>query len=734
MPIKNLKNYLIGSVSIAGFFLSTLTTSLAETNHQLEDTQRDTRLSAMERVAQKNLGRDVAFKFHPYLFGLTGVRLDNFKISESESYFEEHRYLDPWAVRAESVDVRYNPFAILIGRISVKKFEMIRPQVQFSIDGLSRTNFDDLVERQKTNRFSNWFRTHHMSIQDMQLDIFSELLSAQPIRYQVEDINVDIRNLVKKKVAPINITAKTPGSATTNVDITGSIGPIVSIAKIEDSPMNIQFRVKDAPLDFELAKLPDELMKDKVYRRTLALPESGLGNIAFDFIGDSLNGLITTGEVALSDIVLASIDKQLRGIPFDVNMDIKTHLSLNSQITELEQFYIDVNGARITIDGKVTNIVDNPTANLTLDSTGLDLVKFHQIYPFIAVANEIKPVGGNAFLDFDIGGDRDSGYTVTGQVGLKSVKLASLDGKYKGQEIDAVIDLKEGIHYYNHQNEVVFNGIDLNIANTRFNISGNVANASQIERELTATIKSDAVDIKAVHDFFPFYDEYLPPNVEYGGNFSFSAQAKGTIDQGTITGKADLSELTFILPNFVNKQKQTPFDVDFSAKVNHLGEIEAGLTFQMEEGTLDQASIYLAAIRHLLGGERISAEAKRYLSTLDKETFKFAKSSGSVSSVDLETANVELNIQDLQAGNQRNVDMFLKGTVDISDFSLDLSGELIFPHDSFLSILAINDEAAQYVVTSSQGDRKYLKLPILVKGSVIDPKFEPSQLMARYSN
>ena len=714
------------TIFISAFFIAILSLSSLPTFGK--DTAHQER-GRMERIAQKNLGRDIAFKFHPYFFGLTGMRLDQFSIAENEQYLIEHPYLDPWTMKADSVEVKYNPLAIFIGRISVRHIEILNPQVQFYIDRLGRTNFDDLIQRQRKNRFSNWIRTHRVGIKNMQLTIMSELMSTQPIQYFIEDINVDIRNLIKKKVAPISVTARTPGAPNPNVKISGTIGPIVSIARIEDSPMNIHFEVSDAPLDFELAKLPDELMQNKIHRRSLVLPESGTGNIVFDFIGSTSAGLDATGTISASDVVLATINKEVKGVPFDVDMDISYHFSLAKQLAEIKHYSIHLNDAEIEVAGYVENIIDDPTANLSLKSNNMDLVKFNDIYPFVSRVNKIKPVDGHADINLDITGSMKSGFNLTGSIALNSLQVATLDGREKGSTLNASIDFNEGVTYKFHENEISYNNIELNIANNKIQFSGNIKNATQIERELSTTIRSDAIDVKSIQAFFPFYNKFIPPSASYDGVFTFEAQAEGNMDSIEIKGGVDLSDLDFVLPQFAKKQNNSRFDVTFTAGINKQFEFYARSSYVIENGGLDNATLYISAIEYLLGGKNLTPKAKKYLTKIDPHGISFAKSIGSLTYKDIEHAELSLEVLDLSSSIHTDVALYLQGTIDITDFDIDLKGELVLPEESYQSIIALNPQAKRYLRIDSDSQERKLVLPIKLGGSITEPRFSSPSLI-----
>lgn len=678
----------------------------------------------LEKIAQKNLGRDIAFRFHPYMFGITGIRLDNFRIAENEKYLKEHPYLSPWAVSSESVDIRYNPLALLIGRISISKIEITNPQVQVAIDSHARSNFEDLAEQQKKNRFSNWIRAHYLKIENMNVDIYSELMFAQPIKYEVSDIDVDIRNVIKGKIATVKVVAKTPDAITQNVDISGTIGPIVSIARMEESPMTIQYNVHDAPLAFELAKIPDSVMQDKRYRRTIALPESGLANVGIKLNGDVWSGIDVDGNIDLSNIVLASIDKEVKGIPFDVNVGLSTQVSLDKQTTEVENISIKLNDALISIKGKINNIIDNPQADLVLSSEDIDLEKLNRIYPFFSEINKIKIIHGATELDLKAGGNLKNGLTLKGALALKELQLSNLKETQKGKALNASISLNKDFSFSTNKNQVNFEDIQLDIANSLIQISGTVDNATQIARTLRAKIYSQAVDIKAIHEFFPFYDRFLPTSLSYDGYFSFAAIADADMRKAKVKGSANLSDLTFTLENFARKKQKSKFDVIYEAGYDDNDEIYAKADFDFDKGELDNAQVYSTAIEHILGGPTMTPEARAYFNQLDKNNIRFASASGHLNYKGGDKADIEMKISNITNSIQEDAQLNIKGTIDINDFSLDINGQLILSKSSYKTILALNPSAKRYLVNTGKGSTRILSLPLKVKGSVTNPSFK----------
>ncbi|MBV1881883.1 MAG: hypothetical protein KUG82_09635 [Pseudomonadales bacterium] len=676
----------------------------------------------MERIAKKNLGRDISFDFHSYLLGLTGMRLDEFRIAENEQYLADHPYLKPWTVRADSVDIKYNPFALFIGRISVRKIGMINPQVQFSIDRLGRTNFDDMVQKRRKNKFSNWIRTHHIGIENMQMTIISELLSSQPIQYYIEDINVDIRNLIKRKVAPISITARTPGALQPNVEVYGAIGPIVSITRMEESPMDIHLSVSDAPLDFELAKLPDELMKNKISRRSLVLPESGRGDLSFDIIGSTGTGLDVNGSVSARDVVLATINKEVRGVPFDVITDLSYHYSLEKQLAEIKQYSIRLDDAEIAVTGYVDNITENATANLSIQSSNMDMVKLNDIYPFVSQRNQFKPVDGHADMDLTVAGTMKEGFKLKGDISLNSFQVATLDGETEGRALDVSIDLNEGITYNFHENEINYDNIELKVANNTIQLSGHIKNVTQIERVLTTTIRSDAIDVRSIQEFFPFFDRFIPPTASYDGVFTLQANATGKMDGINIVGAFDFSQLDFVLPGFAKKTNNSPFDVEFSAGLNESFDFYVKSSFVMKEGALDNATLYISALEFLLGGNSLTPKAKEYLANIDPHSIRFEKSSGNLTLNDLEKVDLSLEVLDIRSATQKQVTLVLAGTMGLTDFDIDLKGEMVFPQASYHTLVELNPKAARYVTMNSNG-QKVLVLPVMLDGIISEPRF-----------
>ncbi len=673
-------------------------------------------LSVMEKIVQSNLGRDVAFSFHPKMLGMSGIDLDNFRIGENAEYLKEHPYLSPWAFSSERTSVRYNPFAIFLGRISLTEVEVINPQVQIALDARLRHNFEDILAKQKENRFSNWVRTHQVIVKNMHFNIYSELMFSQPIKYEVNDINVDIRNVIKGKVATVDISANTPGSNRQNVDIRGTVGPIVSIGYIEESPMDLQFRVKDAPMEFELANIPDSITQNRLYRRTLALPESGFANMSYDLVGDVWKKLDVTGNVRLDNIVMASIDKTLKGKPFNVTISSNTNISLNKQTSNIENVSIDINGSQLILDGQINQILDNPEANLYLRSNTINLAEFNDIYPFISDIYKIKLNKGTTQLDLKTSGNLEQGLALNGFFKTNDMQLSSLKNGRRGKTLNSSLELTKPIIYYARDNKLSMESMDLKIANSVINMSGGVDDLTLIDRKLKVTVKSDALDITAMHEFAPFYDEYLPDELIYKGFFSFKALFEGNLNQATINGKADFSRLNFSIKNFARKPGRSRFDVDYSGKFNEDLSLDGEASFVWEKGEFDNSVIFIESLSYLLG--KPSEKSRQYMASIDPNQIHFEKASGKISIIDNTQVKLNMNIKGISNSKQKQVDMNLSGKIGIEKYDLQLSGEIQIPRESYKEILSINPDAKRYL----SKDGAYLVLPLKLQGTISNPK------------
>ncbi len=677
-------------------------------------------LSMMERIVQGNLGRDVNFEFHPKMFGMTGVQLDNFRIAENPDYLESHPYLSPWAMHAEKVEVRYNPLAFFIGRISLSKVDVQNPQVQISVDSRFKHNFEDILNKQKSNRFSNWIRAHHINIDNMHWNIFSELLFAQPVKYEIEDIDVNIQNVIKGKVADIDIRAKTPGAAKQNVDIHGTIGPILTIGRIEESPMDIDLKVKNAPLDFELANVPEEIFKDRRYRRTLALPESGVANVHYSLDGDVWEKLEVKGDISLKNIVMASIDKSIKGKSFFIDIKSNSNISLNEQTTHLENISININDSTLSLNGTVEQIIDNPQADLSLSSNNINLAEFNRIYPFISDIYKIKFIKGTTDIQMTAGGNLQDGLMLNGDFHTRDLQLSNLNESRLGETLNSSITLEKPIWFFADKNLAQFDKIALRIANSEINIKGIIEDATLIDRKLKANISSDSLDVSAMHRFAPFYDAYLPDELKYSGFFSFNADIEGNVFDGFLKGNADFSRFNFSIKNFIRKTQKSLFNIDFHASYNEEEELKSGASFILEQGALDNSVIYTQTIKFLLGGSKMNTNAKQYFSNVKTQSTSFKKSSGQFQLNNFNFAEVDLVVKGIQSHKQQDASLNLSGKIGIEDFDLTLDGELVLNEKDAAPILQLNPEAKRYWDNKGQ----YLKLPIKVTGTINQPKLQ----------
>jgi len=242
---------IISVLFVAGFAVA------AQEKSRLDDTNDSDNGGLIDWIIEANLKREVSFSFRPDIIGVPGAELKSFRIMENQAYLKEHAYLYPYALDADNVELHLNPFSIIFGHITLLDLKVDKPEIQFAVDGRLRTNFDDLIQVQKNNRFSNWVRVHKFIVEDARVNIYSELIFSRYQQYHLSDIDVDIRNIIKGKTADVSIKALTPGSVNQNVSVDGTVGPIVSIARIEESPVDLKILVDDALLNIkEIIRLP----------------------------------------------------------------------------------------------------------------------------------------------------------------------------------------------------------------------------------------------------------------------------------------------------------------------------------------------------------------------------------------------------------------------------------------------------------------------------------------------
>ena len=107
-----------------------------------------------------------------------------------------------------------------------------------------------------------------------------------------------------------------------------------------------------------------------------------------------------------------------------------------------------------------------------------------------------------------------------------------------------------------------------------------------------------------MHKFLPFYDAYLPDGLSYSGFFSFLAQAKGSALEGELEGQANFRKLNFAISNFAKKRHDSRFDVNYSVSYDETTNLQANAAFVLEQGELDNSTIYIEALKELLGGKK----------------------------------------------------------------------------------------------------------------------------------
>ena len=173
------------------------------------------RASLQNRLADQ-FGRNVSLGLmHPTLVPF-GVRVDGVTIAEDSSFARGR----PFA-RAEGLDVRLQPFALLLGRVNLRSVTLRRPSIELIRDAEGRWNFATLLSR---NRGRSDFFVERLTIDDGEIAVTG--LPRPRVVYR--NVNLGVRRFTPDRPFDVDLAITLPDHAAQRLRLSGRVGPLVS--------------------------------------------------------------------------------------------------------------------------------------------------------------------------------------------------------------------------------------------------------------------------------------------------------------------------------------------------------------------------------------------------------------------------------------------------------------------------------------------------------------------------
>jgi hypothetical protein len=311
-----------------------------------------------------------------------------------------------------------------------------------------------------------------------------------------------------------------------------------------------------------------------------------------------------------------------------------------------------------------------------------------------------RPISGLINIGYHLNGDAWSGMTLTGGLRLGDVVLQSADGALSGEPINMEMTLREPITLSLKNDLLEMKALDLSINGNRFALSGKMTNLNELPR-VDTRVTTENLKIEDMNASYPFLLKTFPEQISFGGDFDMDVRLAGNQKDSTIEGRMDLTELTFRFADFFYKPPREPLTMDFKARVSTTRILEAGGKFEMGRFELGHYNFIEDVLKRLLAGAANQKEKEKLLDRYRRLPHAFEKISGDIAYKDDHAMINNIRIVNLAPEKQPGIDAVLNGTVNFSDGSLGIKGDIIISEELSRRILDIAPGNALYLCNGS---------------------------------
>ena len=307
-----------------------------------------------------------------------------------------------------------------------------------------------------------------------------------------------------------------------------------------------------------------------------------------------------------------------------------------------------------------------------------------------------KPISGLINVDFHITGDAWSGMTMTGGLRLSEVVFRSGDGTVSGQPISLGIYLREPIVVCLRDDIIAMSALDMMINDNRFTLSGKLTNLKGLS-QVNARLETNGMNVDVLTSAYPFILNSFPDLIRLGGNFSMDVNLAGSQLDALLEGRLDLTGLEIGFADYFRKPSQAPLSMTFTARANTSELVEGAGSFKMENFLLGHYNFIEDVLKRLLadavdqkGKEALLARYRRLPHTIEKISGNAAYQADRARITDIRIVN-------LKPEAAPGLNAVLNGTVDFSDGSLDIKGDIIISPGLSRRIVALAPGTASYL-------------------------------------
>ncbi len=481
------------------------------------------------------------------ILGGIGAEINGLRIADNPAFSQED------FLSLDSLQVRVEFWPLLRKQVKVKKVILKKPFVRVQRNAKGQFNFDDLVTPPQTEPVASGqkqspgtqekapqdapspllavFVVQELAIRDGKVVFDDKSLFLEKSPVVIDALDLDMKDISLSDPIVIDLKARLLGAQDPNFRLSGTVGPVSSIEKPENTPFDMKVRADALPLGNLPIALP---LPMEVLSGNLMLDITASGSLAEKIRSETK---VTLSNLVLREKAEASPGKETK--PITCNLASTSTYNHAGQKIDIDFGFLDINNNSVSFKGSIEQLLAEPTWNMTVTSERLDPAALISLFPMYEglvpkeVAFEgparitLASTGSVAVMDFDA------------EIDMKAMHLRYSDLFDKPKDIPLALACTG-----NRQGGLISaKSIRFDLHHLSLSGSGQV-DASQKVPSVAVQLKTQPVNLKGWDLITPLVKPY-----DADGTAGLQANAKGPLDDLSLDLTVISDSISFILPD-----------------------------------------------------------------------------------------------------------------------------------------------------------------------------------------
>lgn len=369
-----------------------------------KDTDREiSRLNKMSvrilnAIVKKNMPRKFNFDDVDFSF-LKGLSIDviNLRMSENPDFMSHPLKIYDHFYQSQNLHVSIKFLPLLIAKVHMREMKIDQPRIYVIRNEEGNFSLQDMMKEQK-GPVMDWLNVDNMKITRGYFHYIDASPPRKPLKVTFDEMDATVTGFSLNHDFKVDVSLKGPGSLEKNIFFNGMAGPIKNSKNFHEVPVDMDFKIKNAPLIPYLAFIPEGM----------PIPVSGEMSVNYHVSGDLWSGLKMKGDISMNNVILSTEDGKIKSIPFhtDLSSGHQMTISAKDKTASIEKGYFHLNKTALYINGTVKNYSENPELDMKVSSPAIDFDDIKKIHPFQeAYLPEGMTYSGFCAADMHVKGD-----------------------------------------------------------------------------------------------------------------------------------------------------------------------------------------------------------------------------------------------------------------------------------------------------------------------------------------